>query len=55
MRDGLRGGPICKSYCLGTVLLVKVRGLRELRMANGFMADGLVEAENRKGSFWYDD
>ena len=31
--------------CLGTVLSVKVGGLREQRMA-----DGLVEVENRKGS-----
>ena len=45
---------------MGTVLLVKVgggEGLRELSMVDGFMADGLVEAENRKGSgmtteFW---
>ena len=31
--------------CLGAVLLVKVGGLRELSII-----DGLVEAENRKGS-----
>ena len=31
--------------CLGTVLLVKVGGLREFRMA-----DGLVKVENLKGS-----
>ena len=36
--------------CLGTVLLVKVGGLREFSMVDGFMADGLVEVENRKGS-----
>ena len=36
--------------CLGTVLLVNVERLRELRMADGLMADGLVEVENRKGS-----
>ena len=46
MRHGLQR----KSYledldCLGTVLLVKVGGLRDLRIA-----DGLVDAENRKGS-----
>ena len=35
--------------CLRTVLLVKVGGLRELRVADDLMADGLVEAENRKG------
>ena len=52
MRDGLQG----KSYleeldCLGTVLLVKAGGLAE-RVKYGwcFMADGLVEVENRKGS-----
>ena len=48
MRDGLQG----RSYLqeldgLGTV---KVGGLRELSMVDGFMADGLVEAENRKSS-----
>ena len=31
--------------CLGTALIVKVWGMRELRMA-----DGLEEVENRKGS-----
>ena len=36
--------------CLGTVFLAKVGGLRELSMVDGFMADGLVEAEKRKGS-----
>ena len=36
--------------CLGTVLLVTAGGLRELSMVDGFMADGLVEAEKRKGS-----
>ena len=36
--------------CLGTVLSVKVGGLRELSIVDGFMADGLVEVENRKGS-----
>ena len=35
---------------LGTVMLVKGGGLRELKMADGLMADGLVEAENRNGS-----
>ena len=51
MRDGLQG----KSYLeeldrLGTVLLVKVGGLTESSMVNGFMAYGLMEVENRKGS-----
>ena len=36
--------------CLGTVLLVKVRRLRVLSMVDGFMANCLVEVENRKGS-----
>ena len=35
---------------MGTVLLVGVRGLRELSMVDGFMADGLVEAEKGRGS-----
>ena len=51
MRDGLRGRSYLEGLdCLGTVLLVKVGGLRELRMTDGLMADGLMEAENRKGS-----
>ena len=51
MRDGLQGRSYLEELnCLGTVLLVKVGGLRELSMVDGFMADGLVEAENRKGS-----
>ena len=51
MRDGLQGRSCLEELdCLGTVLLVKVEGLRELSMVDGFMADGLVELENRKGS-----
>ena len=43
MRDGLQGRSYLEDLdCLGTVLLVKVGELRELRRANG-----LVEAENR--------
>ena len=52
MRDGLQGRSYLEELdCLGTVLLVRVGGggLRELSMIDGFMADGLVEAENRKG------
>ena len=50
MRDGLQGRSYLEELdCLGIVLLVKVcgggGGLRELSMV-----DGLVEAENRKGS-----
>ena len=46
MRDGLQGRSYLEDLdCLWTVLLVKVGGLRELRIA-----DGLVEVENRKGS-----
>ena len=41
--DDLQGRSYLEDLdCLGTVLLVNVGGLR--------MADGLVEAENRKGS-----
>ena len=58
MRDGLQGRSYLEELdCLGTVLLVTVGGgggggggLRELSMVDGFMADGLVEAEKRKGS-----
>ena len=51
MRDGLQGRSYLEELdCLGTVLLVKVWGLRELSVVDGFMADGLVEAENWKGS-----
>ena len=51
MRDGLQERSYLEDLdCLGTVLLVKVGGLRELRIADGLMADGLVEVENRKGS-----
>ena len=51
MRDGLQGRSCFEELdCLGTVLLVGVGGLRELSMVDGFMADGLVEAEKRKGS-----
>ena len=46
MRGDLQGRSYLEELdCLGTVLLVKVGGLRELSMA-----DGLVKAENRKGS-----
>ena len=31
-------------------MLVEVGGLRDLRMADSLMADGLVDAEDRKGS-----
>ena len=49
MRDGLQGRSYLEELdCLGTVLLVKVGELRE--MVDGFMADSLVESENRKGS-----
>ena len=53
MTDGLQ----VRSYleeldCLGTVLLVKTggggRGLREFSMVDGFVADGLVEAEKHQ-------
>ena len=51
MRDGLQGRSYLEELdCLGTVLSVNVGGLRELCMVDGFMADGLVEAENWKGS-----
>ena len=47
MRDGLQGRSYLEELdCLGTVLSVKVGGLRELRMVDGFMADGFVEVEN---------
>ena len=46
MRDGLQERSYLEELSfLGTVFLVKVGGLRELRMA-----DGLVEVENQKGS-----
>ena len=51
MRDGLQGRAYLEELdCLGTVLLVKVGGLRELSMVDGFMADVLVAVEKRKGS-----
>ena len=53
MRDGLQGRSYLEGLdCLETVLLVRVGGGggRELSMVDGFMADGLVEAEKRKGS-----
>ena len=51
MRDGLQGRTYLEELdCLGTVLLVKTGGLREFSMVDGFVANGLVEAEIRKGS-----
>ena len=54
MRDGLQGRSYLEELdCLGTVLLVKTGGgggVREFSMVDGFVADGLVEAEKRKGS-----
>ena len=50
MRDGLQGNPIWKSRLFGDSFVSKGPGLRELSMVDGFMADGLVEVENRKGS-----
>ena len=51
MRDGLQGMSYLEELeCLWTVLLVKTGGLREFSMVDGFVADGLVEAEKRKGS-----
>ena len=56
MRDGLQGRSYLEDFdCFGTVLLVEVGGggggrVRELRMTDGLMADGLVDAENRKDS-----
>ena len=52
MRDGLHGRSYLEElYCLGTVLLtVKTGWLKEFSMVGGFVADGLVEAEKRKGS-----
>ena len=51
MRDGLQGRSYLEELdCLGTVFLVKTWGLREFSMVDGFMADGFVEAEKRKGS-----
>ena len=51
MRDGLQGRSYLEELdCLGTVSLVKTGGLREFSMVDGFVVDGLVEAEKRKGS-----
>ena len=51
MRDGLQGRSYLEELdCLETVLLVKTGGLREFSMVHGFVADGLVEVEKRKGS-----
>ena len=51
MRDGLQGRSYLEDLdCLGTVLLVRTGGLREFSMVDGFVADGLVEAEKRKSS-----
>ena len=50
MRDGLQGRSYLEELdCLGTVLLVKTGGLREFSMVDGFVADGLVDAEKWKG------
>ena len=49
IRDSLQGSYLEELDCLETVLLVKLGGLRELTMVDGFVADGL-EVENRKGS-----
>ena len=47
MRDGLHGRSYVEGLdCLGTVWLVKVGGLCELRMTGGFV----LVAENWKGS-----
>ena len=43
-------GVLFESVRLGTVLLVKVGGLREPRMTDGLMTGGLMEVDNRKGS-----
>ena len=52
MRDGLQGREVLfRGFRLfGDILVSKGRGLRDLRMADGLMADGLVDAENWKGS-----
>ena len=53
MRDGLQGRCYLEDLdCLGTVFLVKTGegGLREFSMVDDFVADGLAEAEKRKGS-----
>ena len=51
MRDGLQGMSYLEELdCLRTVLLVKTGVLREFSMVGGFLADGFVEAEKRKGS-----
>ena len=49
MRYGLQGRSYLEELdCLDTALLVRVGELRELSMVDGFVADGLVEAEKRK-------
>ena len=51
MRDGLQRSSYFEELdCLRAVLLVGVGGLRKLSIVDGFMADGLVEADKRKGS-----
>ena len=50
MRDGLQGRSYLEELDYKDIFVRKGRGLRELSMVNGFMADGLVETENRKGS-----
>ena len=50
MGDGLQRRSYLEELdCLGKVLLVKTGGLREFSLVDGFVADGLVEAEKRKG------
>ena len=51
MGDGLQGRSYLEELdCLGTVLSVETGGLREFSMVDGFVADGWVEEEKRKGS-----
>ena len=50
MRDSLQGRSYFEELdCLGIVLLVGVGELREFSVVDGFMADGMVEAEKGKG------
>ena len=51
MRDGLQGRSYLEELdCSVTVLLVKAGGLREFSVVDGFVANGLVEAEKQEGS-----